>query len=114
MNHQGDLFDSVQAQAARDDALARVEAHAPANFMETALAVIRQIALRQQRLTTDDVWQRFRVLVAQPHERRAMGAAMVRAQTLGYIKPTKEIENSVMVACHRRPKRVWQSLVQRG
>jgi hypothetical protein len=107
-------FNPEAARAARDAAVERVEAHAEPDFMESALAAAYGVARQQAQFTTDDVWYRLGVDAPQAHERRAMGPVMMRARALGYVRPTSGIEQSAMVACHGRPKRVWQSLICQG
>lgn len=104
------LFDLPQARAARDEALDRVEEHASPAFLAAAEIALYLVASHQPTLTTDDVWRQMEGR-SNPHERRAMGPVMMRGKANGWIEPTSQVENSEMVDCHSRPKRIWRSLV---
>lgn len=93
------------AQVARDEAIDRVERHAPVAWRVSALGAVRQIALRARAFTTDDIWD----LVGPPPEPRAMGAVMRRAGRLGIARPTNRTQQSKRPECHARPLRVWES-----
>jgi hypothetical protein len=104
------LFDGPMARAARDTALAQVEDHASPAFLAAAEVALYVVAKRSPTLTTDDVWRELDGR-NEPHEPRAMGPVMMRGKANGWIVPTPSVENSEMVDCHSRPKRVWQSLI---
>lgn len=93
------------AQEAKTVAVAQVGANA-GPWIRDALEAIRRVAHRQERVTTDDVWAELRV---DPHERRAMGAAMTVAARAGIIWPTDEYIPSKRVENHARPIRVWRA-----
>jgi hypothetical protein len=101
----------LQGSLLRDLALERLE-DAHAAWMEGAVLVIARVAHDQARLTSDDVWQAMppTLHVTDP---RALGAAMRRAERDGTIRPTATWALSTRAVCHRRPLRVWESLVCR-
>lgn len=103
-------FDAAAGDAAREEAIHRVEKHADDAWKEAALHAVASCARKRPFLTTDDVWAQM-VGPDETHEPRAMGAVMRQAQAAGFIQPTFRYEQSLRVACHRRPLRVWQSLV---
>lgn len=106
------LFDAQAAEIALNDAVERVEAHASAEWMAACMDAIRLVAEHRQELTTDSVWAVLsRWQIEEPHESRAMGAAMRKARTSGWITPTHQTSRSVRPACHRRDLRVWSSLI---
>lgn len=93
------------AEIKRDNAIERVERATPKEWKDSALAVLKELAMTTEELTTDDLWSRL----DHPPEPRAMGAIMRRAQKAGWITPTNRIETSARPECHARPIRVWRS-----
>lgn len=110
---QGDLFDAPAAQEAKAEAIQRVADNADAGWVESALLAVETLSNTQNTFTTDDVW---RVLLARnielPHEPRAMGAVMNLAVKRSWCAPTDRYVQSIRVACHSRPLRVWRSLLR--
>jgi hypothetical protein len=103
------LWDVFAAEAARDEALARVEANADPEWKARTLDAIRWLCRTQREITTDDVWLYLRQHdIAAPHEPRALGAVMNQARNRGWIAATDRVINSSRPECHRRPVRVWQ------
>lgn len=94
----------------RDEAVARVDRHAPEDWKQEARAVVSRLCHEQAELTTDDVWDR---MTRRPPEPRALGAVMVWARNRGFIAATDEMRESERPEAHRNPKRVWKSLVYR-
>jgi hypothetical protein len=103
--------DAAEGERQRDIAIDRVE-DSSALFVERALRAVMRIARSKSRFTTDTVWKllqrREQAHVAEP---RAMGAVMRRACSEGFIRSTDEWQLSKRPACHRRPLRVWRSLI---
>ncbi len=114
MTKQDDLWDFVKrgqaAQAAADEAIARVEAGADEDWLRHALNAVENCAMRMVHFTTDDVWDRLTNL-EHPPEPRALGAVMREAAKRGWVETTDRIRKSTRVACHGRPVRVWKSLL---
>ena len=102
-------FDVDRSEAARESAIAQVDAAAPDDWKAAAWKTVFSLATRMDKFTTDDVW---RALCYVPPEPRAMGAIMKRAAKKGIIEATGDFIQSVRVACHRRPLRVWRSLIR--
>lgn len=105
------LLDIVAASEARDAAIGRVSAAASPSFILAASTAVILLAGERQFLTTDDVWvelERVGQTVAEP---RALGAVMRDMQAKRIILPTPRYEPSKRIACHRRPIRVWRSLI---
>lgn len=110
---QTSLFDAVEAARRRDHAIALVEQHADGDWMSVAARAIKIIAGGRDQFTTDAVWALLDAWGAfPPHEERAMGAAMRAAARDGLCVATTEHRLSSRPACHRRPIRVWQSLLR--
>ncbi len=96
----------------RDDAIARVDAHASDAWKREAMAATRAVAEQMAEFTTDPVWAVLEERkVPAPHEPRAMGAIMKGAVDDGLCKRTERHKNSVRPGCHRRPMRVYESLI---
>jgi len=109
MNHEPTLFDPVQAEAAADEALARVEAHADPDWKDRAYAIIFELARVRVEFTTDDVWRELGQAGVDTHEPRALGALMRQAAADHVIAPTDRYKPSSRVVCHGRPVRIWRS-----
>lgn len=106
----GGLLDLAAAIAARDAALTTVTDHADTRWLHAAAWAIRWCALTAPTFTTDDVWSLlYDVAYPNPHEPRAMGAAMQSAAAAGICTATDRTRRSHRPACHTRPVRVWQS-----
>ena len=104
---------TVDLQASEDaktDGMLRVEANAPAGWIEQAVEKIRRVALRQPLLTSDDVWLEG---LEHPHESRALGPCFTRARGMGFVEPTDQFVLTAQVKRHRAPIRVWKSLLFR-
>ena len=109
MDEQVTLFDWQQAQAARDAALAQVAAHAEPDWREQALEAVRRTAERLAIFTVDDVWDVGELPATR--ENRAVGAVMLRAARLGWIRATHRFVPTTRVASHGCPRRQWESLI---
>jgi hypothetical protein len=97
------LFD---AEEARDQAIARVEANAPEGWVQRARDTVNLIALSRFDFTTDEVWDALGE--DRPPEPRALGAVMKSMARDGYIRATGEYRKSSRVDCHARPVAVWR------
>lgn len=104
---QLDLF---AARAARDEALARVDAHVEPAWRDAALAALERVAHREREFLVEEVWKELGD-VAPPHEGRAMGAVIQRGRREGLIAPTDTFRASSNPLHHAVPRRVWRSLV---
>jgi hypothetical protein len=98
--------------AARDEALARVEANANEEWKRVAYVTALEVAERKHRFTSDDVWDALTHVST--HEPRAMGAVMKRLHKEGHIQPTSDFITSTSPRSHGRPVRVWQYGTQRA
>jgi hypothetical protein len=104
---------TIPGLAERDEALERVERNADDEWKQAAIDAVRWLAQRRTAFTTDAVWHVMRrdYQDAHTHEPRALGATMRKAAGLGLVEPTDEHRLSTNPDCHRRPKRVWRSLI---
>jgi hypothetical protein len=106
------LFDfrPAPAPSPRDLALARVEAHADAEWKDVALECIRQVALRLSEFTSDDIADELsKHPSAWTHTTRALGPQMIRAARLGYCRGTDRMRKSRREELHRQRLQVWES-----
>jgi hypothetical protein len=93
----------------RDEALDKVQSHANPEWMAEALDAVERLAGIHEEFTTDAVWA---VVKSKTSEPRAMGAVMRTATKRGFIAPTDLHRPSQRKASHRRPVRVWKSLIK--
>lgn len=100
-----------EANAAKDEAIARVEAHANEEWLEQARWAIHLVAASRPSFTSQEVWPH---IPGETHDKRAMGAAMRAAEREGIIEPTLTWQQSDSIVNHRRPQRVWRSLLWRS
>lgn len=98
---------------ARDESIAQAE-QASAAWRSFAKRALRDVAVIQEDLTSDDVW---RVLhhhkIQDPSEPRAMGPVMLAGVSDNWIAATGSIRIADDPASpnHKRPQRVYRSLV---
>jgi hypothetical protein len=108
---QIELFDAGAGAERRDEAISAAEQSEP-GFCAAAIMAVMRVAKRLPLFTTDDVWMELQSDgVGAPVEPRAMGAVMRSARMQGIAEPTDRVSSSERPACHRRPLRVWRSLL---
>jgi len=98
-------------EALRDEAETRVERNADPYIKRLAIQALQELAYEQAVVTSDDVWLRIQV---RPHEPRMLGPIMKSAEKKGWIRYTERTVLSVLEQNHRRPIRVWLSLLYRA
>jgi hypothetical protein len=96
-----------RATIATERAVDKCERGMSEDWGERAVEAIRIIATRLPEFTTDDVWSE----IEPPREPSAMGIAMRRAAKDGICICTDGYRQSIRPNTHRRPLRVWRSLV---
>lgn len=105
-----DLIDIIEAQRRRDEAIARVDAHAPAEWKEEAYLAGCGLAASRTPFIADEIWFALHdagVGESRYLEPRALGAVVRRLQREGRIRPTGRYVCSSRPVCHRNPKREW-------
>lgn len=108
-------YDPHAAGVARDKSIRVVDEHAAPDWKIEARRVVRHLAETKPEFTTDPVWFMLeRFTEAETHEPRALGAVMRAAARDRLIVATDRTVESVRVANHRRPVRIWKSLVYTG
>lgn len=95
----------------RDQAIATAEAGASPEWKAEALDTVYFVATQKDEFTTDEVWVRLKT---KTRENRAMGAVMLTAVKLGYVRPTERFSPSLRPSQHRRPLRIWESALTRN
>lgn len=102
------------ADELRDEAIARVEAHARKVWLDAARDAMEEVAaIRGQGglFTTDPVWALLdKRGVPSPHEPRAMGPVVKGAVTDGLMEFTGGFTTSTIPRGHRRPVRIYRVL----
>ena len=76
-----------------------------------AMRGVRVMAHRRQYITSDDVWLWLLPLEVTTSDNRAMGSVMRESQRDGVITLTSNFLSSARSCNHRRPQRVWKSLI---
>ena len=94
-----------------EDAINRARRGANPDWLAAAHRGIKVLAHRRQYLTSDDLWIWLRELEIPIAEPRAMGSVMKKASRDALIAPTSQFMPSARPACHRRPQRIWRSLI---
>lgn len=102
------LNDHELGDRLRDDAIQRVERAADPAVKDEAERAVRAVAAEKHELTSDDVWERMRL---RPEEPRMLGPVMKNAERRGLIQYTDRTQLSSLAQNHRRPVRVWRSLI---
>ncbi|CAB4124033.1 hypothetical protein UFOVP45_108 [uncultured Caudovirales phage] len=92
-----------------EQSIEAVKVGANPEWLAEALDAVERLAGIHAEFTTDAVWA---VLKTSTPEKRAMGAVMRTATHRGIIAPTESFTPSLRIASHRRPLRVWKSLVK--
>ena len=94
----------------RDEALEQVEDNANAKWALLVLEIIKELAEKSARITSDDVWVRLKDYPdVNTHQPSAMGAMFRRAASIGFIVSTDSFVQSARPSSHARPIRVWRS-----
>jgi hypothetical protein len=113
------VLDVDAATAAREEGIATADAHADYQWKADMTDIIEHVARSFESFTTDDVWNVWSMWYKKgetipTHDHRALGGLMRQAQAYDWIIPSDEWRLSKQVSCHRRPKRVWKSLLWRS
>lgn len=99
------------AQAARDAAINAVEVGANETFKQAAYEALCNTALTKPVFLVDDVWMAMGLDAPQTHEKRAMGAVILRAVREGVIRKTGQMRPSAQPQCHANPRTEWTAAV---
>lgn len=89
----------------------RAERNAEQDWFLTAERCLRLVARQKQSFTADDVWEQLREFRVETKDNRAMGAVFQNAYRDHLIVPINQWQASRRRVAHRRPVRVWKSLL---
>jgi hypothetical protein len=110
---QGTLWDADAGRASRDVALERV-GRGRTEWIETATGALRDVAVGQVHLDSEDVWRRLESWgVADPGERRTMGRVMRYGVEAAWIA-RDHTGNATARTRHLGLKTVYRSLLYRA
>jgi hypothetical protein len=98
------------------DGMDRAERHADEYWWQCMLEAAKIVAERKPFLFSEDIVRLCNELHPNvfTHENRAIGPLMREACRLGYFIKTEDWVESTQKQCHRRPMRVWYSLLFKG
>jgi len=108
--NQIDLF---SATAAKNAGMAKALLRESDEWKETVLGIIRQVAGRQELLTSDDVYREIEAKNMGAYRLRIIGPLMLRAAKAGYIESTHTVRHSERASMHRAWVTVWRSRIAR-
>lgn len=94
-------------EAARDEAISRVERNADPDWKDMAYDMIVATARELPEFTQDDVWARG---LPPTRENRALGPVFLRAARDGVCRKTDRVRPSTL--SHGSGKPVWRSLLR--
>lgn len=105
----------ITAEQVTEEAIDRVERNAHDEWLAAFRAAIEKVARGHLHFNTDPVWHEFeKEYPPTDQEPRAAGAVVRKAMKDGIIAPTDMYWNSNRKSCHRRPLRVYRSLIFEG
>ena len=81
------------------------------DWFTTATHGLRVVARQNQTFTSDDVWDWLRQFDVETDDPRAMGPVFKNAYRDHLIVPINQWQESRRRVAHRRPVRVWKSLL---
>lgn len=97
----------LDALAARDEAIDRVEVNAQQAWKAAAREVLADLCATRDTITSDDLWFALADRDVTTHEPRAMGAVIREAARDGRLSGTRQYRPSERPECHARPIKVW-------
>ena len=98
------------------EGMERAKRSADPHWWQCMMEAAKAVAERKPFLFTDDIvaFCQEHHPNASTHEYRAIGPLMTTAAKLGYFQRTQDWVESTQKQCHRRPMRVWYSLIYKG
>lgn len=108
-------FDPDRGDRAKEEAIERVDVHADELVKSELKRLAREVARRRELFTTDAVRYLYELEGNPPiREPRVLGPIMRGLEGAGVVEATEEFRLSVWEKNHRRPVRVWRSLIWSG
>lgn len=98
-----------RARRLRDEAVALVGEAADSTWTQAAIAAAEKMVQTRSTFTTDDIWEELEGSGLTTHERRAMGAIMLKLRRRGLVRHTDRTRKSSRPVNHYRPLTVWES-----
>jgi hypothetical protein len=86
--------------------------HAPAYIAELARLKIEALARVKDTITSDDVWEQMPPALMRAWNPSALGVVFRSLRRDGVLQLTSERRESQRPAHHRKPLRVWRSLIR--
>ena len=109
---QRSIFDPVQGEILRERAIRQVDKNADADAKAELLKIGRYVAGQRSLFTTDAIRYIYEKQgTTTMREPRLLGAIMRQLHKEGVCEPTATIHQSTWAKNHRRPLRVWKSLI---
>jgi hypothetical protein len=99
------IFNEAASEAAKEEAMARVELHAEPLWKDSAYRMAVHLARVRQTFTVDDLWS----FIDKPREPRALGPLVLRLKKEGIWIETPERVKSKIPAHHQYPVTVYRS-----
>jgi hypothetical protein len=108
---QNENKNRMTAQLTFDSALSQVARNANPAWAECVRGIVYGYATTHAEFVTDDFHAMIEVLPFRQHEKRALGAIMLKLSRDGVIEQTGRYVKSQRMACHYRTIPVWRSLI---
>ena len=106
----------MDGEGGKRDGMDRAKRHSDPEWYRCMLICAQEVARNRPFFTTDEV-VKLKVYLfpnATTHEQRAIGPLMKDVAKLGYCVRTGDWHESSQAQNHRRPQRMWSSLIYRG
>jgi len=108
---QANLFDAPAAKQAATRGMDRSLLRRGDEWKDEVIDIIRQVATRQELLTSDDVYRVLEDRHMGAYCLRIIGPLMLRAAKAGYIESTHTVRHSERVSMHAAWVTVWRSKI---
>ncbi len=103
------VFDVKGGEEQKNEGIATAYEHASEEWKIMAWKALEQVARQHEYFQVDEVW----LVLDRPVESRAMGGIMKQAQKIQWVEPTDRWIPSRLAHQHRRPLKVWKSLLHK-
>jgi hypothetical protein len=110
---QPNLFDAPAAKRAATRGMEAALLRRGEEWRDEVVDIIRQVAARQELLTSDDVYRVLEERHMGAYCLRIIGPLMLRAARAGYIESTHTVRHSERVSMHSAWVSVWRSRIAR-
>lgn len=108
-------IDPLGGEIGKQEGISRAARASNPEWWQAALEALKEAATNKPILNTDDVYTILYMREApSTHENRAFGPVMLYGASQGWIIRTDHWAESRRRTAHRRPIRVWYSLIYQG